>query len=397
MSYSNFVWSPRKLLCPFLLCLFVTPAMAVSVQVRVVEAGSDSGTNPNRQAFSGATVSLGDVTATVGADGIASFDDVPEGEHELSVHGKNLYHRPERVMVTEGATLETQANYVSALQTPGQFQASVTGFSWDGDDWQIDVSTNTSIVTVRDAPSQPGVPGDIITEFTIMDPSTNDDLTIPVDVSGQAAGFKWRFAEVGGNSPWAGFYLVPMIGTADGDLAFESAAIGPQPIEYSGDSTIWGVGLETVIKPDSNGRFYISLAIAHSETDTFDVDRTPVFPGLLSSTYELEFDEDKATLLFGFDGDLFAPFAGVERIDGNARLTGDFVVDGQSLDPTLPAGSTVEFSFDNRFDNEATLGVAGVKFRIPNTRLSGMLRWSGDGDNSHTSLHAYYGFGGGRN
>ena len=368
----------------FLACFFVAgPAFAVSASVQVTVPGQQP------KAFEGATVSLGGVTALVNSQGVATFENVPAGEQELRVTGRNIRHRAELVQVTDGAVINARATHVSALTSGGRFEPGLAGFRVDFDDWTIDETTKHSRVILTDAG------GVVIFDDVFDDPTSNETLTAPSVLKGAAAAFKLKVGEVGGNSPWAAFYVTPMIGEADAEISFL-----PDPGEpgcdcgYSGSGTIWGIGVEAVIKPDAAGRFFFSIGFSYSETDTLDVNVAPGFPGVLVSAYTLEFEQNNATLIFGYDGGAVAPFAGIQYINGDARLTGDDTADAFVVDPTffLP-GDTLQVIFDNRFENDATLGVIGLNFRIPGTRITGLTRWAGDSENSQFDLQAFYTFG----
>lgn len=319
------------------LLLFTAPAIAASVDVEVVAGG------PNPQALAGAAVSLG-------ADGIATFNDVPEGEQVMVVTGENIRHRPAMVQVTEGATIQARVRPATAMQSPGVIQIGLTGFRWEPDDWTAD---------------------------------------------GTALGMRFRFAEVGGNGPWAAFYIIPTYGSVNIETSFlpESGAAGCDCI-YSGDGNLWSVGFETVFKPGADKRLFFSLRVDHSETDTVSVGRDPEPAGLISSAYSMELKRDSATFLVGLDRDIVAPYAGIKRIAGDTRLRGEYTLDAPIVDPAAPPGTTIAVDFDNRFDDDATLGVAGARVRIPGSRVYALFQWSGDGDNSQVDIQAYYGFGG---
>lgn len=378
-------WERASRFLLVLVCLFVAaPAFAVSTSVQVNTPGQQP------KAFEGAIVSLGGITAPVNSQGIATFEDVPAGEQELTVTGRNISHRTELVQVTEGEVIQVHATHVTALSAHGPFQVGVGGFSWEVDDWEIKESTNQSNITVFDPM------GNKLGEETV-DESTGTTPRTPGEQDGGVVGIKLKVAEVGGNSPWAAFYVIPMIGEVDAEISFVSSPGAPGcDCTYSGDGTLWGLGLEAVLKPDAGRRFFISFGISHRETETLDVTRSPGIAGVIQSKFSLEFEQDNATVLFGYDGDVFAPFLGVERVMGDARLKGDFTVDAPVIDPTAPAGATFQFKFDNKFTNDATLGVVGVKFRFPGTRFSGLARWAGDSDDDQIDLQIFFAIGGGR-
>ena len=362
--------------------LIAGPAFAVSASVQVTTPGQQP------KAYEGATVSLGGVTAPVNSQGVATFENVPAGEQELFVTGRNINHRPELVQVTEGASFNVSASHVTGLTSGGRFTGVLGGFNFDVDDWTINEATKHTRITLRD-PN-----GDVIFDEVVDDPTSNETLTAPSSLKVAAVGVNIKLGEVGGNSPWAAFYLKPMIGKVDAKISFL-----PDPGEpgcdcsYSGDGNVWGIGAEAVIKPNSEGRFFISIGLGYNETDTLDSNVTPGFPGELMSTYTLEFEQKTASIMIGIEGDVVAPFIGVQEIRGDATLTGDTLVDAPVIDPIAVPGETYQFRFQNKFENEATLAIVGLNFRIPGTRISGLARWAGDGGNDQFSLQAFYTFG----
>ena len=362
--------------------LFAGPAFAVSASVQVTTPGQQP------KAYEGATVSLGGVTAPVNSQGVATFEDVPAGEQELVVTGRNIHHRPQWVQVTEGATFNVRASHVTGMTSGGRFVPVVGGFQFDVDDWTINEATKHTRVTLRD-PN-----GDIIFDDVFDDPTANETLRAPSNLKFATAGVNIKLGEVGGNSPWAAFYLKPMIGKVDAEISFLPDPGAPGcDCGYSGDGTVWGVGAEAVIKPNSEGRFFISIGLGYNETDTLNANVSPAIQGELMSAYTLEFEQKTGSIMIGIDGDVVAPFIGVQEIRGDAKLTGDLLVDAPVIDPIAVPGETYQFRFENKFENEATLAVAGLNFRIPGTGFSGLARWSGDGGNEQFSLQAFYTFG----
>lgn len=376
----------QKALTSFVLLVglaVATPAFAVSVEVHVYTPGQQP------EAVVGVIVILGGVTATVNAEGVATFEDVPEGEQELHVKGRNIHHRVELVQVTEGTVIKVRANHVSALTSGGRATVGVGYSNWDADDWFINEDTKHTRFILTDAM------GVVIFDQVIDEPVTNPTINVPSTVDGPLLDFTFRAAQFGGNSPWAAIYLTPMFGHVDAEISFLPDAGAPGcDCKYSGSGTQWGIGAEIVIKPDSAGRFFVSVGFSHSETETLDVNVAPGLPGVLMSAFTLEFEQNNATLIFGIDGDVVAPFVGIQQIEGDAKLTGDVTSDAFVLDPTffLP-GDTLQAIFENKFENDATLGVVGMNFRLPGKGLSGVAKWSGDSENSQFRLQAFYTFG----
>ncbi len=371
----------------FLACFFIAgSAFAVTAQVQVTTPGQQP------KALDRVTVTLGGDTKPVNSQGVATFENVPAGEHKVVITGPNIRRQVESVQVTDGEqVINIRVTHVSALNSGSRSQLGVGAVSLDVGDAHINPTTKTS--------QGIGIDAEGIEFFNdvIQDPTANATILVPITLTAAAAALKFLVAEVGGNSPWAAFYVTPMIGAVDAEISFLPDPGAPGcDCSYSGSGTLWGIGAEAVIKPDAAGRFFFSIGFSYSETDTLDVNVAPPFPGVLVSAYTLEFKQKNATLLFGFDGDVIAPFAGIERIAGDAKLTGDDTSDAFVLDPTvfLP-GDTLQIKFVNRFENDATLGVAGLHFRIPGTRISGIARWAGDSDNDQFSLQAFYTFGGG--
>ena len=370
----------------FLVCLFIAgPAFAVSVHVQVNTTGQQPDT------YVGATVTLGVVTVLVNAEGVATFDDVEEGEYEIVVNGRNIHHRTELVQVTEGVIITIRVTHVSALTSGRRFQVGAGYSSLKPKDWEIDESTKTSTVTLYD------INGNIVFQGEFDDPTTNETILVGSSQTGPVLTFTVLVAETGANRPWWGaLYLTPMYGEVDAEISFRPDAGAPGcDCGYSGSGSQWGIGAEAVIKPHAARRFFFSIELTYRETDALDVNVAPGFPGVISSMYTLKFKQNNATLLFGFDGNVIAPFAGFQRIAGDATLTGDDTADAFIVDSSLFfMGETLQTTFVNRFRNDAWLGVAGLKFRIPKSRISGLARWAGDSGNNQFDLLVSFSFGG---
>ena len=285
----------------------------------------------------------------------------------------------ERLVVDLDTGLATTTPLKLAPLDQGPYFLSLSRNESNHDDINIDTGSNTSLVTLTDNLGNP------LSSTVLVDPTTNEEFTLPLNFDVNALNLSFRLCTWKNHQ----FYLEPTFGKVYADLAFMSAAIGPNSIVYSGDGIFWGVGVKDVLTLDEN--VFLEAGFSHSESDDFSVYRNPPFPGATSADYGLNIEENRAHVAVGRTFENVAPYVGVEYWSTDVQLKGNFNVDGTLVGG--PAGSNANFQFDNRFDNDVTLFTVGLKFRLSDTPWLGQVAYSTDSDgNDKAELRIGYDF-----
>jgi hypothetical protein len=402
-------------------------------------------TDASGEPLPGATIRIGDQSATTGPDGAASVDVPADPGDEVEVvvvHAGTVVFRRKVELRRDGpVALPTVASPTSA---PGADQfVYPDGFeSGDTSGWSVPIvvtgtysaervdprigSQSSEVVTrvggtVVPGQSQTGslsqgeiadananemkrhqITGSYGLRFTFQLPSLGRSLKSLAPTPGTFAtrgpGDGLRSPGSAGPPRAAGgwrFYPSLSVGVSRADVEFRSQnlADGTQAT-FRGDGVRLTAGVQGVLFPCGSCRWFGTLAYEHARTGEIDVTRNPGLQSFVPDGIEAVEDRvryraisDSFRVTIGRAFDAVAPWAGVR----GARFRGDLDVDLLLRATGLPA----EQSQSARNDYEQSLleAILGVDVRVPGTDLMLRVEGSGDGDNYSFGARVGVGFG----
>jgi hypothetical protein len=202
-------------------------------------------------------------------------------------------------------------------------------------------------------------------------------------VAREVAGKRWRF------------FPAVSVGLGQADFEFRSRSlVDDAQATFKGDGLIYGGGLRgTLFGPGGDWFTTVGYQIVRSEE--IDVTRSPGLQSSLPTGIEAVEDRgryraqsDSLVLTFGRNFRNVTPWAGVRGV----RFHSDLDVDLRIRAVGVPAEQSQ--SARNEYEEDLTLGVAGLDFhfRLSGTDLTVRAEGSTDGDNSSFAIGVGFGF-----